>query len=589
MVEYERNPSSEGVGAALRICVVGVGGAGSNVIDRITVDRTMTATLITMQTDVRVLNQSMAPKKLQLGAELMRGVGTGGDPDLGREAALYSKDRVREALAGHDMVFISVGLGGGTGSGAAPVIAEIAKSTGAVVVVFAAVPFSFEGRRRQAQSAEALERLKKCTDALVLFDNNRMGELVLGKEGIQKTFAQADTLIGQSVRAVSGMVGQPSLVKLGLADLVTALRVSDGRCLFGFGEAKGQSRGAEAMKRALKSPLIHGGELLRHARNLLVHIVGGESLTLVEVENIMKQLSRHVPDETQLLFGVSVDARMTESLSVTLISALSQDELTNAPAAPLLDTGKVQLRPAAPAVVSEVQAPTPEPVVPVEAAPVTPPQNIAPPVDLFGELPRSSAATKARIIEHVVPAEAPAEAPASVFAPPPLPHAPGFSLASVIGGGDGGVSSTRTNGTEDARYAPKLAKPTPVEPPMAETAPVMIAPRNPRSVVKAREPQVPTPPVARAPEPEVEEFEPVAVAIEEVAEQPTLFAAPVAAPSLQQTIAAVAAPVRTQEEQPNLRLGSEDRGRFNGTEPAVVQGEDLDTPTWMRLRRRPGK
>ena len=149
---------------SLRICVAGVGGAGSNVLDRITLDRTVDATLVSFQTDVRVLNRSTSMRKVQLGTDLMRGVGSGGDPDLGREAALFSKDEIRTALEGHDMVFISAGLGGGTGSGAAPVIAEIAKSTGAIVVVFATVPFSFEGRRRQQQSAEALERLQKCTD-----------------------------------------------------------------------------------------------------------------------------------------------------------------------------------------------------------------------------------------------------------------------------------------------------------------------------------------------------------------------------------------------------------------------------------------
>jgi len=163
------------------------------------------------------------------------------------------------------------------------------------VVVFATVPFSFEGRRRQQQSAEALERLQKCTDALILFDNNRMGELVLPEDGIQKAFAQGDQLIAQSVRAVGGIVSAPGLVKLGLDDLVAALRVSEGRCLFGYGEAKGKDRGAEALKKALKSPLINQGDLLSSAKNLLVHVVGGESLTLAEVEQIMKQLGRHAP------------------------------------------------------------------------------------------------------------------------------------------------------------------------------------------------------------------------------------------------------------------------------------------------------
>ncbi|MBL9115858.1 MAG: cell division FtsZ family protein [Verrucomicrobiaceae bacterium] len=623
MVEFERTPATDGNNSSLRICVAGVGGAGSNVIDRVTVDRTLNATLVSLQTDVRVLNQSMAPRKVQLGAELMRGVGTGGDPDLGREAAIYSKDRIRESLEGHDMVFISVGLGGGTGSGAAPVVAEIAKSLGAIVVVFAAVPFSFEGRRRIQQAQEALDRLQKSSDALILFDNNRMGELVLGKEGIQKTFAQADSLIGQSVRAVSAMVGQPGLVKLGLDDLAAALKASDGRCLFGFGEAKGQNRGTEAMKRALKSPLINNGQLLNNARNLLVHIVGGDTLTLAEVESIMKQLGRHVPDETQLLFGIGVDSRMTDSISVTLISALSADQLATAEPAPMIDTGRVQLKPAAssysqtaisaPVVAppssdlfgdpiltpsrAKVSAPEPEPekedepVVSMddegdepEPKPVAPVKAEAPPVQ---PAPQPIAPPRAR-----------EEEPVRVSAPPPLPKS-GFSLASVISGGDGGSSSrstTRASLTKEkedtSRYAPQArAGAAAVVEPMAETAPVVVPARS-TNIVTRQLNHVPAP----APQP-VAVMEEVTNSFQlEPEPEPTDESSDSTEPvSATMTNPAAAAPASaskaasTSEEQVSLKLGGEDRGRFNGTDAAVVEGEDLDTPTWMRLRRNRGR
>jgi cell division protein FtsZ len=162
MVEYQRT-QAVGVAAeaAPRICIVGIGGAGSNVIDRITLDRIVDATLVCMHTDLRVLNHAMAPMKVQLGVELMKGIGAGGDPDLGREAALYSREQIRQSLEGHDIIFISAGLGGGTGSGAAPVVAEIAKNTGALVIVVATMPFSFEGRRRIGQAEESLELLQK--------------------------------------------------------------------------------------------------------------------------------------------------------------------------------------------------------------------------------------------------------------------------------------------------------------------------------------------------------------------------------------------------------------------------------------------
>ena len=243
MVEYHRHSDAPATSQGpISIAIIGVGGAGSNVLDRITLDRTLDASLVCMHTDVRVLGHAMAPTKLQLGTDLMRGVGAGGDPDLGREAALFSRDVIRQNLAGHQIIFICAGLGGGTGSGAAPVITEIAKSTGALVLVVATMPFSFEGRRRITQAEEALELLQKRADALILFENNRMGELILPKDGIQKAFGAADQLISQSLRAVSTMISTPGLVKLGLDDLTSALSSSNGRCLFGFGEAKGQNR-----------------------------------------------------------------------------------------------------------------------------------------------------------------------------------------------------------------------------------------------------------------------------------------------------------------------------------------------------------
>jgi cell division protein FtsZ len=273
MVEYDRNALKETVKPdTLKTCIVGVGGAGGNVLDRITLDRTVDAKLVAVHTDIRVLSHSMSPNKVQLGIELMRGVGAGGDPELGREAAMYSREQIREAVTGHDIVFICTGLGGGTGSGATPVIAEIAKSTGALVFLTATMPFSFEGKRRLKQAEESLEHLQKRADALILFENNRMGELTLPKDGIQKAFSQADQLIAQSLRAVSTILTTPGLVKLGLDDLTAALNTSNGRCLFGFGEARGQNRGAEAVKRALKSPLIDQGRLLHQTKTLLVHI-----------------------------------------------------------------------------------------------------------------------------------------------------------------------------------------------------------------------------------------------------------------------------------------------------------------------------
>jgi cell division protein FtsZ len=547
MVEYDRSQSREGPeGPGPRICIVGVGGAGSNVVDRITLDRIVEATLVCAHTDVRVLGHSMAPIKVQLGADLMKGIGAGGDPDLGREAALFSREQIRKAVEGHDIIFISAGLGGGTGSGAAPVIAEIAKNTGALVLVVATMPFSFEGRRRLAQAEEALELLQKRADALVLFENNRMGELILPKDGIQKAFSQADQLIAQSLRAVSTLTTTPGLVKLGLDDLTAALANANGRCLFGFGEARGQNRGGEALKKALKSPLIDQGRLLHQTKNLLVHVAGGESLTLVEVEGVMKQLGRHVPDQTHILFGLGVDAKLGDSIAVTLISSLGLNQL-NAHASAAPPSEMLQPRAEMP-VPAPVHTPKREAPVKKSAISFTPPSPVAPPADLL---------FKAEEIASIHSAEA---APLNTHAEEQEPEIEEHPVLA-----------------EDEAEFEEPAAPPPVIESTPETARIPVrtpaakeladAARNKESTLAAV--------VARS----------VTLQTESAPPQDDLltFDTP-SASTISATTVIARKPVGT--EQQTFSLGEEDRGRFKDTEPSIVQGEDLDVPTWMRLKKK---
>ena len=544
MVEYDRTQSREGSDkTGPRICIVGVGGAGSNVIDRITLDRIVEATLVCAHTDVRVLGHSMAPVKVQLGAELMKGIGAGGDPDLGREAALFSREQIRQALDGHDIIFISAGLGGGTGSGAAPVIAEIAKNTGALVLVVATMPFSFEGRRRLAQAEEALELLQKRADALVLFENNRMGELILPKDGIQKAFNQADQLIAQSLRAVSTITTTPGLVKLGLDDLTSALANANGRCLFGFGEARGQNRGTEALKKALKSPLIDSGRLLHQTKNLLVHVAGGESLTLVEVEGVMKQLGRHVPDQTHILFGLGVDAKLGDAVAVTLISSLGLTQLNaHATAAPPSE----MLQPRA-----ELPAPVPAPAPKREAPVKKAPSPYAPPVETSADLLFKAEEVAAMPAAEVAPlngTHAPEEAPETIEEPVLAQEEPEVEeQAKPV------IAST----PETARIPVR----TPAAKELADAA------RGKESSLAAV--------VARS----------VTLQTESAPPQDDLltFDTPVIT-----TISATSTIVarKSATEQQTFSLGEEDRGRFKDTEPSIVQGEDLDVPTWMRLKKK---
>jgi len=601
MVEYDRHTQRDDSGKpALRTCIVGIGGAGVNVLDRITLDRTVEAKLACMHTDVRVLSHAMAPVKVQLGADLVRGAGAGGDPDLGREAAMFSREEIRREVEGHDIVFLCTGLGGGTGSGSAPVIAEIAKSTGALVIVAAAMPFSFEGRRRNAQAAAALDQLQKRADALVLFENNRMGELILPKDGIQKAFLQADQLIAQSLRAICTIVTLPGLVKLGLDDLTAALSTSNGRCLFGFGEARGQNRGAEALKRALKSPLIDQGRLLHQTRTLLVHIAGGESLTLVEVDAVMKQLGRHVPDQTHILFGVAVDAKLEDSLAVTLISSLGLEQLNSVAAAappaemlPQHDRPMPQMADVLGSGLTRAIVNPPTPAVPkAELAPEPPP---APAAEFIPEPPAAPAAAE--------PTPAPAPAPvAEVMPEPPTPAPePAAKLEATPAPAAKPLVPPLDLLFQDDEILAPTPKPTASQPldPAPRTVPAVRsipaadalemellsdfqAPAAVRSAPAPTRETTPLPEfktiVANEPTPKPVERK---ISIDDYLrdEEPPVIEPKKMAPPL----VAVKKPA-----QPQIDLGlgkEEDLGRFKGTEPALAAGgENLDVPTWKRLK-----
>lgn len=328
MIEYSRDSHESIPSSAVKI--VGLGGAGANMLERIALDSLEGAELLALNTDIRTLGACLAKEKVQLGVNLTKGLGTGGDPELGQQAILEAEAEVRKALKGQRIVFLCTGLGGGTGSGAAPIVSRIAREEGAFVVVFATMPFFFEGRRRREQAETALNQLAVLSNALVTFDNNRMGELVLAKQGIHEAFAAADTMISESIKAVIRLVIRPGLINVGLDDLMSALRTTRSRCLFGSGISDGKDRASKALRNALASPLLDQGSLLKEAQTVLVHLSGGESLTLYEIELLMRSLQKHVPDHAHVLFGAAIDPTMGDNLSITLISALPEDALTGA-------------------------------------------------------------------------------------------------------------------------------------------------------------------------------------------------------------------------------------------------------------------
>jgi cell division protein FtsZ len=317
--QYDRETNT---GESIRVKVVGVGGAGSNILDRVMLDGIDGADMVAINTDVQSLTASVAAHKVQIGRNLTRGLGSGGDPELGYAAAEEATDEIRSVLQGGTVIFVCSGLGGGTGSGAAPYMAQLAKEENALVLGFVAVPFSFEGRRRCAQAEESLARLRSVCDAVVCFENDRMAEITLPRMGIHEAFAAADLTISQSIRSVTGILQRPGLLHIGFDDVCSVLRNGDARALFGYGEAEGENRAHDALAKALKNPLMNRGALLEETYHAIVHICGGSNVTLGEVQIIMEELNRHINEQTQLFMGVGIECRMGNRLSVSILSSL---------------------------------------------------------------------------------------------------------------------------------------------------------------------------------------------------------------------------------------------------------------------------
>jgi cell division protein FtsZ len=454
------------------IKVVGVGGAGCNALDRIVLDGMEKSDLIAVNTDVQSLTSSVAAHKVQLGRSVTRGLGTGGDPEIGYEAAIDSADEIRQCLTDARIIFICAGLGGGTGSGAAPVVAQLAREAGALVIVFATLPFAFEGKRRATQAVDALSRLNQIANAVICFENDRMGDLVSPKAGIHQAFAVADITVSQSVRSIVNLIQRPGIIRIGFDDLLAALRSPNGRCLFGFGESDSDNRAHDALNQALKSPLMDRGRMLADAEHILVQVAGGPAMTLSEVEILMQELGRHVRDHTQIMFGTAVDGRMGNRLSVTIISSLAaDDEVSPGHDSPVIEP-----------------APLPVPASVLEPKDKAPPVEIRPPPPPIPEPgPVGEEASPADLIPFEQPA---AEAPPPPPAVPPPPE------------------------------LPQVVRP---EPP-------------PRLIIPKKKPVVATEPK----------------------------------------------PEKAHAKQEVLQFEPVSRGRFEKSEPTIVEGQDLDVPTYLR-------
>ena len=308
-----------GVEEYAKIRVVGVGGGGSNAVDRMIEAGLMGVEYLTVNTDRQVLDLSAADKKLQIGDQLTRGLGTGGDPDLGRQAAEESRQEILMALDGADMIFLTAGMGGGTGTGASPVIAEISRELGALTVAVVTRPFSVEGKKRMELAEEGIERLKNSVDTLIVIPNDRL--LALGDRSISMmdAFRQADQVLLSGVQGITDLITTPGLINVDFADVKTLLQGA-GTVLMGIGAGRGERLAEEAANTATHSPLLARG--VEGARHLLINVTGSEELTLADATEIVEKISEATEvDDVNVLFGVTYDEDAADEVRVTVIAA----------------------------------------------------------------------------------------------------------------------------------------------------------------------------------------------------------------------------------------------------------------------------
>ncbi|HLC41578.1 MAG TPA: cell division protein FtsZ [Methylomirabilota bacterium] len=301
-----------------KIKVVGLGGGGSNGVNRMMTARFTGVEFIVANTDIQVLRSSPAPAKLQLGAKLTGGLGAGSDPEIGRRAAQEDRDRIAKALEGADMVFITAGLGGGTGTGSAPIVASIAKELGALTVAVVTKPFAFEGRRR-AQVAEAgLAELKMCVDTLITIPNQRLLAVVERGTPLLEAFKVADSVLHQAIQGISDLILVPGLINLDFADVRTIMS-GMGLALMGTGTGKGEHRALDAAQKAIASPLLDDASI-DGARGILINVTGGPQLSLHEVNEAATAVFEAAHEEANIIFGAVIDEALEDEVRVTVIA-----------------------------------------------------------------------------------------------------------------------------------------------------------------------------------------------------------------------------------------------------------------------------
>lgn len=300
-----------------KIKVIGIGGGGNNAVERMIENEVKGIEFSVVNTDRQILNMSKAQNKLQIGTKLTKGLGAGGDPEVGQKSAEESKNEISELLEGADMVFITAGMGGGTGTGAAPIIAEVARDMGILTVGVVTKPFLFEGMKRKKQAEAGIEALKGKVDTLLIIPNDRLLETAEKRTTIVEAFTMADDILRQGIQGISDLIAVPNLINLDFAD-VKSIMADQGVAHMGIGKAGGENRAVDAAKAAIKSPLLETS--IDGAQAVLINITGGRELGLFEVTEAADLIREAVDTEANIIFGAGIDESLKDDIKITVIA-----------------------------------------------------------------------------------------------------------------------------------------------------------------------------------------------------------------------------------------------------------------------------
>ena len=325
MKEYEEETMMDG---AATIKVIGVGGAGNNAVNRMIEAGIKGVDFIAVNTDRQALQKSKASAKIQIGEKITRGLGAGANPDIGAQSAEENKSEIAETLRGADMVFVTAGMGGGTGTGAAPIVAQSAKEMGILTIGVVTKPFTFEGKKRLSQAERGIESLKGKVDALVVIPNDKLLQIIDRKTSINDAFRMADDVLRQGVQGISDLIAVTGTVNLDFADVKTIM-LNTGMAHMGIGRASGENRAEDAAKQAIQSPLLETS--IEGARGVIINITGGSNLGLHEVNTAAELVQRSVDPEANIIFGAVIDESLDEDIVITVIATGFEKEEDKVP------------------------------------------------------------------------------------------------------------------------------------------------------------------------------------------------------------------------------------------------------------------